>query len=537
MVFQLTNNDDEGSFLHRCKAGGKLSVLLLIFGLYSYTNDLVTDIIVSIEDYNRVKLLGFFELFLVVFTLLHENLRSAISLHDTEEEIIRFKAGKAEPTEEDWKQHSELRYGKGKLRRLVNALWPFKIKFEKKRILTNLKALLYNIFSLILLRPIIDRLMTLFHKPAKHRFIYRRKAEQNSLKQGYLILEQLPELLIQFYGFQKLFVSGSVSIKNNLFCNLVLPNHNGSDPIYYDCNIGFRIYSMAFPFIGIPLGIVSLEKSFRKLDSFSAKLSSTLEYMLVFIYVLLVPARLFLISSLMRVGVFPIVGVLISRTAFNCILNIFFMGGKEFLTKEGSIISKLGNFWAILMFSFRDCFIISLRQLKAYLIPASQVSIDSTRSINTIFAFSVWFVLEGFIGAKILQAHYPYQESAFKFTGWFCLLVLIIAIALLMKVSMSLNYKKVSIMTFYKDWDFLKIMLFGIPFTLLLLTAVYVSYNKSHGSTFPIIVIVFISVAVCVILCFFEGRRKQRTTVGYRGLVSADANYLLESGVQVETSQ
>ena len=105
MVFQLTNNDDEGSFLHRCKARGKLSVLLLIFGLYSYTNDLVTDVIVSIEDYNRVKLLGVFELFLVVFTLLHENLRSAISLYDTEEEIIRLKAGKAEPTEEDWKQN------------------------------------------------------------------------------------------------------------------------------------------------------------------------------------------------------------------------------------------------------------------------------------------------------------------------------------------------------------------------------------------------------------------------------------------------
>ena len=61
-----------------------------------------------------------------------------------------------------------------------------------------------GIFEMVLfgLNPVVDRLVVLFHEAGSHQVFERQKAELNCLKQFYLILEQPPEQLIQFYAIE-----------------------------------------------------------------------------------------------------------------------------------------------------------------------------------------------------------------------------------------------------------------------------------------------------------------------------------------------
>ena len=458
----------------------------------------MTDIIVGIADYNvnDVRSLGTFELLLVAFTLLHDNITSALSLYGTEEEIISIKAGKADPTEEDWIKHSQLRYAKSTSGRLLSSLWPFRIRWEDG-MLTLLLNLLYNMLSIILLRPIVDRLLIFVHTPSSHRLLKRRKAEQCSLKNYFIIIENFPELMLQFYAFQKIFIqflaSETEDLNDNLVCKLIYPGGNNTN-----CNLYFRVYSMVFPFCNIPRGIVSLEQNFRELDPLSLKLPSVLTYMLYLGYFLLTPSRLFLISSLMRVGEHPIFYVgsaIFVRLFLNCLINTFVMGGKDFFLKK-TIFQRFGNLWNIIVYSFRDCFVISLRKPAAYLTNVSGVTNDSMRSFNEVCVLSVWFILEGFIGAVILEKYYKYQESVFKYTGWLCLLALLVATTLLLLVIhlLSLKYgfakKRFDIL-----WGFVKVILFAVLFLELTLMTVFIS-------EFPMFAIsaITVSIIICVVV-------------------------------------
>ena len=76
---------------HKCKVRGKFAIVSCTIAVMFYMLDLITDFTVGYEDYNGFsKKLGIFEMILVVFTLLHENIRSSISLYATEEELLRI---------------------------------------------------------------------------------------------------------------------------------------------------------------------------------------------------------------------------------------------------------------------------------------------------------------------------------------------------------------------------------------------------------------------------------------------------------------
>ena len=368
-----------------------------------------------------------------------------------------------------------------------------------------MKNLLYNLLSIILLRPIVDRLIILVHAPTSHRLLKRRKAEQCSLKNYFIIIENFPELILQFYGFQKIMMQFLVSetddMKDNSVCKLFYPGGNT-----ISCNLYVRVYSMVFPFLNIPRGIVSLEENFRTLNPLSPKLSSSLTYMLYVGYFLLTPSRLFLLSSLMRVGEYPIFWmsfVIIVKVIVNCLLNIFAMGGKQFLLKK-TLYQRLGNLWRIIVYSFRDCFVICLRMPAAYLSNVSAVSNDTMRSFNKVFVLSVWFIVEGFVGAAVLELHYKYQDSMFKYTGWLCLLALLVATTLLLLVILLLSFKydtpsfEWGIMrTFYIMCGFIKIIFFAILFLALAFLTAGITATK-----FPMVNIsaVIVSVIICVVV-------------------------------------
>ena len=206
------------SIFHECYSRGNFSVVLCIFGIFIYTSDLFTDLLVGIEDITSgfSKRLGIFEIFIVIFTLAHENIHSIVGLYSTEEELLKMDAGKASLDRNDWKK-SDINFNDNLCIRLFYlVLWPYKISKEEeegkwmnfKRKWMHLKALrglTFNLLSLVCLRPVVDRLNVLLHTPSGLRANIRQQAKQNSLKQYYLILEQIPELLIQFYVFQIIF--------------------------------------------------------------------------------------------------------------------------------------------------------------------------------------------------------------------------------------------------------------------------------------------------------------------------------------------
>ena len=283
--------------------------------------DLITDFTVGYEDYHGFsKKLGIFEMFLVIFTLIHENIRSSISLYATEKELLMVKLGKHNIEIADWRESELYKSDDTRIQFFIMMFWPFAIR-KRDGCLQRFKAAVYNILTAVQLRPVVDRLRVLMHSPTNLRVIYRQRAEQDSLKQFYLITEQLPELLVQFYTLQILFnIAGDKDISSN--CE---SGHNFSYPRFTDslnspnetnwfcsqfpissdsglmtCDISFRLFSAMIPFFMIPSGIVSLEVDFRLLDAATPKMKNVVQYLLQAAYTLMIPARLLMFAALMH---------------------------------------------------------------------------------------------------------------------------------------------------------------------------------------------------------------------------------------------
>ena len=422
------------SIFHECYSRGNFSVVLCIFGIFIYTSDLFTDLLVGIEDITSgfSKRLGIFEIFIVIFTLAHENIHSIVGLYSTEEELLKMDAGKASLDRNDWKK-SDINFNDNLCIRLFYlVLWPYKISKEEeegkwmnfKRKWMHLKALrglTFNLLSLVCLRPVVDRLNVLLHTPSGLRANIRQQAKQNSLKQYYLILEQIPELLIQFYVFQIIFndIGDKVMVEcrdtfnynnklnnseDNLFCSTLPLTGTG----FGLCGVLFRVYSMSIPFFTIPSGILSLEGSFRKLDPLTPKMTNSTKYLAHAAYIMMVPARLFMFAGLMHAATnqIHVTIYIICRTVVELFIYIVAdRGYKKIIQKSqcSSVLKTLWSSWTIGLFSLRNTFVISLRSPDAYLGSPSEVSYDSLHDWRRICLLSIPYFIEGLTGAVLIE--------------------------------------------------------------------------------------------------------------------------------------
>ena len=430
---------------HSCLAIGMIGRVSCLLGIVFYILDLSSDLVVGISDFRGFsQKLGIFEIALVSFTLAHENIRSADSVYTTEEEVLRIKFGRFELSVIDWTS-SNLNWSKSRFKMFFYKLCcPFKIQGSFP---SQLKATYYNLLTCCQLRPVVDRLVIFLHEPISLSEYYRRQAEQNSLKQFYLILEQLPELLVQFYTFQ--IVINNLSLRDieqvagdcyhyfdykrmntnstndtNLFCE----NLSLSDTGLGTCGTVFRIFSMAIPFYNIPSGIASLEDGFRKLDPMTPKMSTIIKIIFQASYTLMIPARLFMFAAVMHAVVIKeyVFGFIIFRVIMELLVNLYGLNRKSF-----------SSLWRMVLFSIRDVFLISIRSPDAYIARPSEVSYKSLRKRKNLAVRAVPFICEGLVAALIIEQRYPCGKhfNYFKYLGWFCIVPLVFSVSAMIMVS------------------------------------------------------------------------------------------------------
>ena len=469
---------------HKCKSRGNFALISCSLAVLFYMLDLITDFTVGFEDYNGFsKNLGIFEMILVGFTLMHENIRSSISLFSTEEELLRIKVGKTYITTYDWEE-SDLLKGESRVKQiLIKIFCPFAVR-RKDGCLQCFKAVIYNLLTILQLRPVVDRLRVLMHCPTSLRVIYRHRTEQDSLKQFYLITEQIPELLIQFYTLQIVFnIAGGAQSGDNQIISVCGGGHNFSYPRFTDslnnpnktswfcneipidtagglmkCEIFFRLFSAMIPFFMIPSGIVSLEVGLRLLDAATPKMSTIVQCLLQAAYTLMIPARLLMFAALIHAVLKEIIFVYaLLRVALELLSNLFSFDqffstnvNKENISTQRNrsrvktlkrCLSKLYEFlntiWRLSMFSVRDVFAVSIREPQAYMISPSNVTYQSIRERNSLTKRCAIFLLEGLVGAWIIEEFYPCgrHSEKFRYIGWMCLASLLLSVTVITLIS------------------------------------------------------------------------------------------------------
>ena len=449
---------------HGCYALGMMGKVLCSLGIFFYISDVYSDFVVGISDMKGVsRKLGIFEIALVSITLCHENFISANSLYTMEEEFLRIKCFTDTVSAEQWSD-SKLNWSEDRFKMFFYKLsWPFKLQGNFLS-----KATLYNLLTCVQLRPVVDRLVILLHEPISLRQYYKRQAEQNSLKQFYPILEQLPQLLVQFYTFQ--IVINNLSSRDieqvagdcyhyfdyermntnstndtNLFCESLPLSDAGSGT----CGTVFRIYSMAIPFYNIPKGIASLEESFRKLDPLTPKMSTISKIIFQASYTLMIPARLFMFAALMHAVSMKeyVFGFIIFRVIMELLVNLhdlisnrnsnLISNFKSHIKPKFAKLSLQNHSIPMILFSIRDVFLISIRSPDAYLARPSDVSHKSLRGMKNLAVRAVPFICEGLAAALIIEQRYPCgkQFNYFKYLGWVFIVPLLFSVSAMIMVS------------------------------------------------------------------------------------------------------
>ena len=506
---------------HSCSAIGMMGTVSCILGIAFYILDLYTDVVVGISDFKGFsQKLGIFEIALVSFTLAHENIRSAESAYTTEEEVLRIKFGRFMLSAKDWSE-SKLRWSENRFKMFVYKLsCPFKLQGS---ILSKLKATLYNLLTFVQLRPVVDRLVIFLHAPISLREYHRRQAEQNSLKQFYLILEQLPELLVQFYTFQILINNLSprdigqfagecyhyfdyqrMNTNNTNDTNLFCENLSLSDTGLGTCGTVFRIFSMAIPFYNIPSGIASLEDGFRKLDPLTPKMSTILKVIFQATYTLMIPARLFMFAAVMHAVFIKeyVFGFIIFRVIMELLVNLYVLKSKF----KGLSIKNVSILWRMVLFSIRDVFLISIRNPDAYLSKPSDVSYTSLRKRKNLAVRAVPFICEGLVAALIIEQRYPCGKhfNYFKYLGWFCIIPLVLSVSAMVMVSDLYHPFKGRSSSLVKETKklllagFISIMIMGV-----VVWTFIVSQNRGSLELLIMGLVVFLYIVLVAGLCLY----------------------------------
>ena len=529
---------------HKCFCRGDFAILLCFISIFVQSSDIISDALVGFKTLNGFsERLGILMIALVLVTLVHENISSVISAYDTDRELLRITLGKIDLKKEDYEEKSELNYYYGYNlfhKGLARFFWTFKVNLKvntpeqssisKQNSISktkfNIKAFIFNMLSILMLRPVVDRLIVLTHSPSHLRAIFRQRSKQMSLNQYYMILEQMPELLIQFYVFQIYF--------NNLRTSDEYKNYECTElhsfsykTEYFECvqNLmklkicasWLEIYSMLVPFIKIPSSMVSLEDMFRTLHPETPNMSSATSWSLYFAYTLMIPSRLFLFAAVMHSApnhlyVAAYIGIVtcvwLARNVYTTIREANFSTGKE---EHGTIGFLLKTTWSLLLFTIRDVVVISLRRPHAYLMSPSDVNYRTLRSWKTVLQISSYFFVEGVVSAWYVEHYYPCGRNTeiFKYQGWFYLILLILSITTISLVSYILQPTKINIIA--KQYPIRAGMFCLIGFAMWSITVVSFLFTTTNSIAYvrlPLLIItltlLFIMLSMVALLRFFS---------------------------------
>ena len=452
--------------LHECSERGITTLLLTIPGVITHILDVTLDVKLGVESLQGFsQRLGGFMIALAISTLIHENYRSSVELYKAEKERLRVSLGRFALEEEDWNKYSSLNYSKTCHKKFFRRLCPFKINDREKK-----RAVLFNILTICQMRPVVDRLMVFMHSPSKIRTVIRQNSAQKVLNQYFMITEQIPELIVQFYLFQIYFnniATKSLSLKNDSTADNALQHLANSTDVCYGENQTFEynyeffqgqtnffgiqtsapwylIISMIIPFLKIPASTVSLEGAFRKLDPLTPKMSDGAAILLYLTYLTMIPSRLFLHASLMQAtpNHFYNVGWILFFTIIWLFINLRVISKfKDFKERQLSPTAKVRKIFLLFLFSFRDFWVISLRDTTAYMSKPSEVSYKSLRSYKWIMLISIFYFVEGLAGAVYMEHFFPCgtNSDVFKYQGWLWLTFYIISSTCLIILAYTLQ--------------------------------------------------------------------------------------------------
>ena len=450
---------------HECTIRRVYSVIPCLVTIGIHISDISSDALVGYRTLHGFSAkLGSFMIALVVISVIDENVRSHILCYNEEEHYIRHLLGRLEVSKKDWQAHSNLNsYLEYPwiIRRILQFFWPFKVREPKgpHSHRFSLRSLMFNILSVMMLRPAILRLSVLTHSPINVRDLIRQKALLIWHRQYHTIIEQIPELIIQLYLIQIYFNNiGETGISPTCLTN---STHNFD---YKNGNFGctdnllgktescistLELYSAIIPLFRIPSLVASVEVSFRKLSPITPKLSFAASYCLYFACLMMVPARLFLFTAIMHSvpDKYLVVGYLIMVCGASFIRNCIVANenGTCLQRVKGTLERlHLTEILSLVLFSIRDVFVISLREPMAYITKPSKVTYDSLRSWKTLVAISLFYFIEGLFGAIYIEYHYPcgVRSSYFMYQGWLYLALLIYSVTVMTLLSYTLHPKR-----------------------------------------------------------------------------------------------
>ena len=533
------------STLHKCFCRGDFAIILCLFSIFMQSSDIVSDALVGFKTMNGFsKQLGILMIFLVLLTLVHENIRSVITAYETDRELLRISLGKIDLVQKDLEENSKLNYYCGCnwiLKGIGQFFWTFKVnRSSQNSNRRSKKAILFNLLSISMLRPVVDRLIVATHSPSHLRAIYRQQSKQKSLNQYFMILEQIPELLIQFYVFQIYFNILKTSEDFTSYRCTDQPHSFTYKSEYFHCvqNLlklkicasWYEIYSMLVPFFKIPDSMVSLEKMFRILSPETPKMSSATSWTLYLAYTLMIPSRLFLLAAVLHSvpnQLYVAVYLALATIAW-MIINIctIIKKGKTFTPNSSGRVQKgwaaqcLSTTWSLSLFTIRDLIVISLRRPDAYLLPSSDVNYESLRDWKRVLAISSYFFVEGVVGAVYVENNYPCGRNTdmFKYQGWLYLITLIISVTIISLLSFILQPTKINII----PYQFLVRAGFicSLGFVMWLLAAgtfTFTTTNKREDILLPLIfatlIILSVFLAVVIVLKFFSEAKQNKSKV------------------------
>ena len=457
---------------HKCICRGDFAFVFCFISIFIQTSDIVSDISVGYKTFNGFsERLGILMMGLAFVSLIHENIRSLASAYSTDKEELCISLGKFDPSPDELAENSELNYYNDLnplFKWIARFFWTFKVCLKSKNLTKeSIRPLFLNALSILMLRPIVDRLIVLTHSPSNLRTIYRQQSKQKSLNQYYMILEQMPELLIQFYVFQIYF--------NNLRTAEDHKNHGCTAEFrsftyrteYFECVESlwalkicaswWEIYSMLVPFLKIPMSMVSLEEMFRKLSPETPKMTPAALWLLYTAYILMIPSRLFLFAAVMHSTTrnFHVVAYFGFETCIWLVINMSTVikqklkptRSSESKEEKRKVFYFVKAAWSLLLFTIRDEVVISLRCPDAYILSPSEVDYKTLRNWKIVLGISASFFVEGVAGAVIVEHNYPCGRSTeiFKYQGWLYLITLIISITIITLLSYILQPTKMNI--------------------------------------------------------------------------------------------
>lgn len=165
------------------------------------------------------------------------------------------------------------------------------------------------------------------------------------------------------------------------------------------------------------------------------------------------------------------------------------------------LMRRLGNIWFLLVLSFRDIFVLSLRNPHAYAKLPQQVSSESLRETNGIIYRGAVYLAEGVAAAILIDLYYPCREfTMFRYVGWICVAALILSVEILV---ISSNFLKFKILVATKRCILernLIIVAIGTSICLITIFIFHISGERSGNEVYAVVILLCIHIVISAII-------------------------------------